>query len=95
MLFKQKKKPARLTLSSNGTVLYQGPVSEVPLKESKVLEVSTRFFNDPNPCYIHRGAVRVRLTAEIEQMMQSGTPDLPMLRAYTGLENIDSALLEI
>lgn len=95
MLFRQKKKIVRLTVFCEDHILYQGPVSEVPLRESKVLEVSTRFFNDPNPCYIHRGAVRVRLTAELEEMMKKDScPDLAMLREYTGLDSADRALLE-
>lgn len=98
MLFKpkQKKKIRCVILSSDTAELYNGPLSEIPLCESLILETSTRFFNDPNPCYIHRGAVRVRLTAELEALFVSCDQSqlCAKFESYTGLEGICHVQLE-
>ena len=47
--------------------VYRGTLTDLPLKEEIILEKSEEFFNDPNPCFIHRSAVRVRLLAELEE----------------------------
>ena len=38
---------------------------ELPIKESIILEKCIQFFDDPDPCYIHRGAVNMRINEEI------------------------------
>lgn len=43
---------------------------ELPIKENAILEKSIQFFNDPDPCYIHRGAVNMRINEEIMQKIQ-------------------------
>lgn len=40
-------------------------LGEIPIKEEIIIEKSMTFFNDPEPCYIHRGAVVIRLNEEI------------------------------
>lgn len=97
MLFKpkQKKKIRCVILSSDTAELYNGPLAEVPLREELIIETSTRFFNDPNPCYIHRGAVRVRLTAELEALFTSADQAelCSQFESYTGLCGICKAEL--
>ena len=66
MFFKKKNHVPALELYSQGVKIYSGNLKDVPLKEAIILEKSMEFFNDPEPCHIHRGAVRVRLTAEIQ-----------------------------
>lgn len=90
MIFKQKKKTRHITLLSGQTVLFDGPLPEIPLSEELILKTSTHFFNDPNPCYIHRGAVRIRLTAELETSLLSSAPDFSMVESYTGMTGIDA-----
>ncbi len=93
---KQKKKIRHVTLYAKNTELYSGPLAEIPLCESLIIETSTRFFNDPNPCYIHRGAVRVRLTAELEALFASADSDTLCTKfaLYTGLADIDNVTQE-
>ncbi|MGL6174424.1 MAG: hypothetical protein ACRC1P_07420 [Cellulosilyticaceae bacterium] len=40
-------------------------IGEIPIREKIVIEKSIQFFDDPEPCYIHRGAVIMRLNEEI------------------------------
>lgn len=43
---------------------------EIPIKEEVIIGCSKMFFNDPEPCYIHRGAVCMRLNEEIMAYMK-------------------------
>lgn len=40
-------------------------LGDIPIKEEVIIQKSIDFFSDPDPCYIHRGAVVVRLNEEI------------------------------
>ena len=92
-IFKKKSHLPSLELFADGVKLYSGLLKDIPLKEAVILEKSMEFFNDPEPCHIHRGAVRVRLTAEIQQEMENqkdpGVPG-PLLLKYANFETIDS-----
>lgn len=94
-MFRSRKKVPQLVLSGEDIELYRGPVSDVPLSEDTILETSIALYKDPEPCYIHRGAVRQHLTAKITEMLQNGgEPDFALLEHYTGIEPIDYAVLE-
>ena len=53
-----------------GKTLYSGRVYGLPIRECVVIQKSIEFFNDPEPCYKHRGAVHTRLWAELEQYLE-------------------------
>ena len=65
----EKRKSRRMKSASGWGEheVYRGTLTDLPLKEEIILEKSEEFFNDPNPCFIHRSAVRVRLLAELEK----------------------------
>lgn len=42
-------------------------ITSLPLKEEAVIKRSIEFYNDPEPCMIHRSAVMNRIFAEIEE----------------------------
>ena len=65
------KKTNYITLYHQDQQLYYGKWDELPLDEKIIIEYSIRFYDDPDPCYIHRGAVRVRLLAELEESYES------------------------
>lgn len=96
MLFK-KKSPAlpSVLIRSGDSILYQGLLKEIPIKESVIIEKSIFFFDDPEPCFIHRDAVRVRLTEELLQEIQeqTGTHPSPHLIAYADLDGIETCQL--
>ncbi|MBQ1189321.1 MAG: hypothetical protein IIX57_02765, partial [Lachnospiraceae bacterium] len=69
----------------------------LPIRESVILEKSVEFFDDPEPCHIHRGAVRVRLTAEIQLEIENNKdPEIPgpLLKRYANFETIDRCILK-
>lgn len=97
MLFK-KKAPApslpSVRICQAQSVLYEGPLKDLPLKESVIIEKSIHFFDDPEPCYIHRGAVRARLVTELQQELASRQDDTPgeKLLEYAALDGITSCI---
>lgn len=79
MFFHHKKSLwlPRICLYHEDTILYQGLLKDLPIKEHVLIEKSIHFFNDPEPCNIHRTAVRIRLTEELQK-------NLPLLSNESG-----------
>lgn len=95
MLFKSKKLPS-VRLYAKGLLLYDGLLKDLPLKETVILEKSAAFFDDPEPCQIHRSAVRARLTAEIGKELEAPASDDrpgPLLLSYADYDAVDCAVL--
>lgn len=81
-MFERKKKSRRrgftLTLLDNSACeISSCPISEYVLPEKVVLALSVEYFNDPEPCEIHRGAVHNRVMMELMEMCAPGT-DCPV-----------------
>lgn len=93
---KKKKKLADISFLSQGEILYSGALLEIPLTEETILESSIQFFHDSDPCYIHRGAVRARLTAELESDLSSSSvfQGFEKLQKQTGFTDIDTILYD-
>ncbi|WP_051204798.1 hypothetical protein [Butyrivibrio sp. VCD2006] len=72
MFFNAKKK-RYLTVKHDGSTLYEGYWADTPFAEEIIIKKSIEFFNDNEPCAIHRGAVHMRLLAELEGLFS--TPD--------------------
>jgi len=53
-------------------VLFSGNLEDLPLKDEWIIKKSVEFFNDPEPCFIHRSAVAVRLLHEIRESAAGG-----------------------
>ncbi len=91
MLFK-KKSPDQpsVCIRCGDQLLYEGLLRDVPLKETVIIEKSIRFFDDPEPCFIHRNAVRVRLISEIQKELLEGSQESPgpLLLSYVDFENV-------
>ena len=61
-MFRKRVKPTKtvsqITLyGADEAVLASCPAAEFALPEETVLALSVEYFNDPEPCSIHRGAV--------------------------------------
>jgi hypothetical protein len=54
----------------DGTVLFEGPLETLCFSEKLIIAKSIYFFNDPEPCFIHRSAVAARLFEEIRLLLQ-------------------------
>lgn len=50
------------------------PIAEFPLPEEIVLMLSVRYFNDPEPCEIHRAAVQKRAMLELTEVCGTSGP---------------------
>lgn len=57
-------------LDGRGDILYQGNLEAFPLKEALILKKSVLFFNDAEPCFIHRSAVMKRIFAKLEDYLE-------------------------
>ncbi len=71
----RKKTAARpqITLwGSGGDPLYKGPLTGLRLTDETIVSLSVHFFNDPEPCEIHRSAVLSRVFTEIEAALSVG-----------------------
>ena len=98
MFFKNKKSQSQLpSVSIHGPkgILYEGLLKDIPLKDSIIIQKSIHFFNDPEPCYIHRGAVRVRLTHELHEELLAATSGEPgqKMREYADFQTITKCTL--
>lgn len=104
MFHKKKKYRLYLKFHSNNQLLHDGAFLELPFPESLILEKSIQFFDDPEPCYLHRSAVRNRLLYELEEELNKMVPLIcesldgevrldcthcPLLLSYTGFQNAD------
>lgn len=71
---KSKQKAAHsLTLcDQSGAALQTLPLQALQLPEAAVLELSVLYFNDPEPCHIHRAAVHKRAMMELMERCPLG-----------------------
>ncbi len=51
-------------LDKNERILLEKKLTALPLKEDAIIQKSIEFFNDPEPCMIHRSAVMKRIFME-------------------------------
>jgi hypothetical protein len=68
---KETKGIKGIKIFSEKETLYDGPFLELPIPDQIIINKSILFYNDPTPCFIHRGAVRYRLITEMEQELLS------------------------
>ena len=72
MFGRKKNPPKRLTLTDeSGAVLFSSLLTDLVIPDDVVIALSTEFFNDPNPCEIHRSAVLSRAFLSIEDALSS------------------------
>jgi hypothetical protein len=65
-MFRRKKKVVVFTLyDADGVKIYDGALSAWPIPEIDVIRLSVHYFNDPEPCPLHRSAVCQRAYLEI------------------------------
>lgn len=69
-MFKKKKKDIKtIKILRNNNIVYDGAIYEIPIKNKEVIAGSIKFFNDPEPCMIHRSAVISRYYMMIENWL--------------------------
>ena len=74
--------PAFLQLrDAEGSIIYDGRIDRMMVEEKHVIELSILFYNDPEPCFIHRGAVLSRIFGEIEAALNNEWRTIDQLSA--------------
>jgi hypothetical protein len=68
---KENRFPAVRLFGAAGAVLFEGPLNELRFSEKLVIAKSVFFFNDPEPCFIHRSAVAARLFGELNLLLEN------------------------
>ncbi len=53
----------------NNNIIEKMKLTSLPLREDVVIQKSIEFFDDPEPCMIHRSAVMKRLYMEIYEFL--------------------------
>lgn len=66
---KSKKIACVYLTDEKNQVLFTGKIEDICIAEEMVIELSIAYFNDPSPCYIHRGAVLSRVFLELEEAL--------------------------
>ncbi len=56
-----------IMLDRDNLEITEKKLTALPLKEEIIIKKSIEFYNDPEPCMIHRSAVMKRLYAELEE----------------------------
>lgn len=70
-LIKNKNKPSlRIHILNQEEEIYKGKLMHYPFKEKVILKYSKEYFNDSNPCYMHRSAVLSRILLSFEDYVQ-------------------------
>jgi len=62
---KNKDQSRGIRVQLGDKVLFDGSLEDMQLKDEWIVKKSIEFFDDPEPCFIHRSAVAVRLLNEI------------------------------
>lgn len=74
---RRRAQPQLVLLRADGAVLSACPLGEYVLPEAVVLALSVEYFEDPEPCDIHRSAVHRRAMMELMELCPKGA-SLPL-----------------
>ncbi len=98
MLFNHKTSHhPSIQLFYNNTCIYHGFLKDIPIKESVIKEKSNHYFSDPEPCDIHRTAVRLRITEELLIKLTNAEQSecCQLLTVLCTFESIDRFILDL
>lgn len=99
-MFRFMKKAANQPIitmwNERGETIYNGGLTGLSFPDDQVVALSIKFFNDPEPCEIHRGAVISRALLELEAAIEpEKTVDIEVLgelgtylSAYPGVQSV-------
>jgi hypothetical protein len=68
--------------NADGKIIFKRKVTGLPLAEKAIIAKSIEFYNDPEPCMIHRSAVMNRMYFDLssfieEHLIRRGIAELP------------------
>lgn len=93
MFFKKKPALPRLCLYEEGKLIYEGFLKDLPIREEIIIQKSIQFFDDPEPCHIHRNAVSLRLIEEIQKELSATGIPHTLISEYSVFPEADSYTL--
>ncbi|MBU3092388.1 hypothetical protein K2F40_13035 [Clostridium sp. CM028] len=63
--------PRNIKITDNDNcILYEGNLYKLPVAENIIIEQSIEYFNDSEPCFLHKSAVTKKIYYEIEDFFQ-------------------------
>ena len=83
-----------------GDIIYQGKVSDMPMVEVKVKEMSFKIFKDPEPCVIHQSYAVSKLIEPLEKRIKGEKlklklSELDLDLSYIDYESFEDLYLEV
>jgi len=82
----RKKKPGYISFYMGDREIHHCFLPEIPISEEVIIEKSILFFSDPEPCIIHRSAVRSRMIEEAFGAVSTENTELSDYAFITGLK---------
>ena len=82
----RKKKPGHIRFYLGDKEIHRCLLLEIPISEDVIIEKSILFFSDPEPCIIHRSAVRSRMIEEAFGAVSTENAELSDHAFITGLK---------
>ncbi len=99
MMHNKKKgtEDRNVSVMAGPVTIYSGKWQDVPIGEDLMLEKSMEYFQDPEPCYIHRAGVRQRLLGETGSELTSPDPALKqqgidMIRRFLDCDEVTEVI---
>jgi len=89
----------RITITHNDTVVYDGRISDMPIKEDAIIEKSIELFDDEDPCIIHQSYVIKEYVDVVFQLLREQNPviikdALPTL-SFLDLEDLQHCVIHL
>jgi len=95
----RKKKNGFISFYLGDKEIHRCFLPEIPISEEVIIEKSILFFSDPEPCIIHRSAVRSRMIEEAfgavltENAKLSDHAFITGLKEWVALDSFDSVII--
>lgn len=107
-LFQRREKqsappvPYLIIRNNRGETLYDGRLDAYSPSDKTVVALSIEFFNDPEPCVIHRSAVLKRVYMELQEFLSPVQGEYPLeqlppraAQLLDGMSEASSAQIEM
>mgnify|MGYP000394751636 FL=1 len=62
-----------ITIIKNERILYEGRISDIPIKEKYIISKSVELFDDDDPCIIHKSYVVKEYADQILDLLKENT----------------------
>lgn len=94
-MFKKKKEKRTIRIIKDGIIIFDGELYELPIKDERIISGSIEFFNDPEPCMIHRSAVISKYYMQIENWLDDVNYENDTVIKFSEIPNSLAKLVEV